>query len=271
MLSLVIRLILPSLIKQTHKEKSAFDREVWEWINTLPENGRKTGSVTFESTKTTIMPLFDFDPNVISSDDINKLGVSPGARKAWINYRTKGGKFNNKEDLKKIYGLDSITYNRLEPYIFYGQKFNRSANAFKHANKSIVTIEINRATYEEFENLIGIGPVLAKRICKYRDLLGGFYSIGQLNEVYGITDSIVKLNENMLSVDKSEIERININLADFQTLAKHPYISDYEAKAILHYREIMGAIKSSGELVLNNLINDSVFTKMAEYLIIEHL
>jgi competence ComEA-like helix-hairpin-helix protein len=270
-LTLATRLILPSLKKQTREEKSTFDREVGDWINTLPENKRKAGSATVVSKKTTNIPLFDFDPNVISSDDIQKLGVNPGVIKAWINYRKKGGKFNNKEDLKKIYGLDSNTYSRLEPYILSGHKKTQSTTAIRYTNKNILTIEINRATQEEFENLIGIGPVLAKRICKYRNLLGGFYSIGQLNEVFGITDSIVKLNENMLLIDKSEIERININKADFQTLVRHPYISDYEAKAILHYREIMGTIKSSNELVLNNLVSDSVFTRITEYLIIKEI
>lgn len=271
-LTLAFRLVLPALMRQSHGEKSTFDEDIREWINTITENETgKTDSVYIESTGNTNISLFDFDPNVISSDDIKKLGVSNNVRKAWVKYRVKGGRFYRKEDLRRIYGLDSVTYERLEPYIITGQKMNQRTTGSQHANRNVLTIELNNATQEEFEKLIGIGPVLARRICKYRKLLGGFYRISQLNEVFGITDSIVKINEHFLSIDKSVIEKININGADFRTLSRHPYISDFEAKAILHYREMIGFIESSNELVLNNLISDSVFTKLTDYLIVKEL
>ena len=72
-----------------------------------------------------------------------------------------------------------------------------------------------------------------------------------------------------LSIDKSLIEKININRTDFRTLSRHPYISDYEAKAIIHYREMKGFVASFNELVINNLISDSVLTKLTDYLIIK--
>jgi DNA uptake protein ComE-like DNA-binding protein len=40
-----------------------------------------------------------------------------------------------------------------------------------------------------FKSLPAIGEVFSKRICKYRNILGGFNSISQLMEVYGM-DSI---------------------------------------------------------------------------------
>lgn len=271
-MTLVFRLVLPVLMRQSHGEKSTFDEDIREWITTVTENETaKADSVNTEDTGNINISLFDFDPNVISSDGIKKLGVSDNVRKAWVKYRVKGGRFYRKEDLKKVYGLDSVTYERLEPYIISGKKMNQRTTGNQHANRHVLTIELNNATQEEFERLIGIGPVLARRICKYRNLLGGFYRISQLNEVFGITDSIVKINENLLSIDKSVIEKININGADFRTLSRHPYISDYEAKAILHYREMKGFIESSNELVLNNLISDSVFVQLTDYLIIEEL
>ena len=269
-LTLILRLILPFLIKQSDDETETFDMEVSQWFNAPAESemvpihsdyGENTGNINFS--------LFNFDPNVISSNEISKLGVSNKVRKAWINYRIKGGKFHNKEDLKIIYGLDSVTYKRLEPYVMIEKECIQHIAGTEHANKDIPIIELNKATQEEFENLKGIGSVLAQRICKYRNLLGGFSSIRQLNEVFGITDSIVKVNEKILSIDKSSIEKIDINRADFRTLSRHPYISDYEAKAIIHYRELKGSIASSKELILNNLISDSAFTKLTDYLIVK--
>ena len=269
-LTLTFRLILPALIKQSDGETEAFNIEVNQRLNNIAENEMiPVNSDNRKNTGNMHYSLFDFDPNVISSDEIKNLDVNNSVRKAWINYRAKGGKFYSKEDLKKIYGLDSFTYHRLEPYIILGNENNRSIFGTVHGNKNILTIELNKATQEEFENLKGIGPVLAQRICKYRNLLGGFSSIRQLNEVFGIIDSIVKVNESILSIDKSLIEKININRTDFRTLSRHPYISDYEAKAIIHYREMKGFVASFNELVINNLISDSVLTKLTDYLIIK--
>ena len=269
-LTLTFRLILPALIKQSDGETEAFIMEVNQWFNTAAKNEMIPGnSDNRKNTGNMHYSLFDFDPNVISSDEIKNLDVNNSVRKAWINYRAKGGKFYSKEDLKKIYGLDSFTYQRLEPYIILGNENNRSIFGTGYGNENMLTIELNKATQEEFENLKGIGPVLAQRICKYRNLLGGFSSIRQLNEVFGIIDSIVKVNESILSIDKSLIEKININRTDFRTLSRHPYISDYEAKAIIHYREMKGFVASFNELVINNLISDSVLTKLTDYLIIK--
>jgi competence protein ComEA len=269
-LSLAFRLVLPRLTKQSHNETAAFDAEVHQWLNDFNEN--ETVPVHSDSSKNignTCFNLFNFDPNVISTEDLKKLGVKRNVIKAWINYRARGGKFYRKEDLKKIYGLDSVTFSRLEPYVITETEYNQRVTRYRHAAENKLPIELNKATETEFERLNGIGQVLARRIIKYRNLLGGYCSISQLSEVYGITDSIVLANASILSVDKSRIEKININMADFRKLSGHPYISDYEAKALIHYREMKGDIQTFNELVINNLISDSTFTKLADYLVLK--
>ena len=272
LLTLAFRFILPLLLKQTVVQKTTFGEEVNQWLDALaandvlpddPVSSKKTGTMNFI--------LSDFNPNIISPDEIKNLGVTSNVRRAWINYRAKGGKFYRKEDLKKIYGLDSITYRRLEPYIIIGTGYNQHSGRTIPVNKNDMLLELNDATQADFEYLKGIGPVFAQRICKYRDLLGGFHSIRQLTEVYGITDSIVKANENMLTVDKSMIKKIDLNKADYRTLSRHPYISDYEAKAIIHYRETKGCIESFNELIINNLIIDTVLIKLTDYLVLNEL
>ena len=48
------------------------------------------------------------------------------------------------------------------------------------------TLDLNRATEQEFEVLPGIGPVLAERIVEYRQARGAFQDIEQLRRVKGI-------------------------------------------------------------------------------------
>ncbi len=55
-------------------------------------------------------------------------------------------------------------------------------------------VHINRATVSEFDSLDGIGPVIAKRIVKYRETNGPFVDIADLQKVDGIG---AKTFENM--------------------------------------------------------------------------
>ena len=48
------------------------------------------------------------------------------------------------------------------------------------------SLDLNRATATELQELPGIGPVLAERIVAWRDAHGPFVEVGQLREVAGI-------------------------------------------------------------------------------------
>ena len=49
-----------------------------------------------------------------------------------------------------------------------------------------LTLDVNRASQQDFERLPGIGPVLARRIVEYRESRGAFQDIEQLRRVKGI-------------------------------------------------------------------------------------
>ena len=49
-----------------------------------------------------------------------------------------------------------------------------------------VTLDVNRASQQDFERLPGIGPVLARRIVQYRKTQGTFQDVEQLRQVKGI-------------------------------------------------------------------------------------
>src|SRR5690606_40943919 len=62
----------------------------------------------------------------------------------------------------------------------------------------VLALDINRCTAGELVALPGIGPVLAERIIKYRNLLGGFVDKWQLVEVYGLDSSVARLAAEQL-------------------------------------------------------------------------
>jgi competence protein ComEA len=127
-------------------------------------------------------------------------------------------------------------------------------------------IEINTADSSRLKKLRGIGPVLASRIIKYRLLLGGYHSIDQLTEVYGVSDSLFLAVREHLDIDTSLVQKISINGAGEAQLSRHPYIGRYRAKAILAYRKSEGFISGMEELVINKIIPAESCERVGIYL-----
>ena len=61
-----------------------------------------------------------------------------------------------------------------------------SAPGASSAHRPDGTLDLNRADASDFEELPGVGPVLAERITDHRDAIGGFTSVGELRDVAGI-------------------------------------------------------------------------------------
>ena len=73
------------------------------------------------------------------------------------------------------------------------------SNPLPHGSKD-GRIDINSATFKEFESLSGIGPVTAERIIRYRDINGKFDVIEDLAEVSGIGDKTVEKLRDRIAV-----------------------------------------------------------------------
>jgi competence ComEA-like helix-hairpin-helix protein len=74
--------------------------------------------------------------------------------------------------------------------------FNLSSSAF--------AVNINTATAEELaRELYGIGKVKSQRIIEYREKIGGFRSIEQLTEVYGIGPKTLERNRDKIEIKEN--------------------------------------------------------------------
>ncbi len=235
---------------------------------------------TFEKTKEDdksgiSIQLFDFDPNTASEEQLQQLGVSPKIAQTILNFR-KTMRFNEKQDLLKIFGFKQADYNRLEGHIKIepiAQKrtvpkpYNNTFQKPKTFEK--INIEINTANAEEWKQLRGIGNAYANRIIKYRKALGGFVAITQLQEVYGIPDSTFQNIKSQLTLKKPSIATININTATKKELNKHPYFKWKQANAIVKYRKQHGAFTSVKDLSKIKVISQDVLEKVSPYLTIK--
>jgi DNA uptake protein ComE-like DNA-binding protein len=129
-------------------------------------------------------------------------------------------------------------------------------------------IEINEADTSAFISLPGIGSKLAMRIVNFRDKLGGFYSVNQVAETYGVPDSTFQKIKPRLDCNIGAVKKININEADINQLKSHPYIKYALANVILNYRKQHGYFKSIDDIRQIDAITEEVFRKIAPYLVV---
>lgn len=225
--------------------------------------------------------LFPFDPNKISADEWKALGLRDRTIKTIIKFRSKGGKFREPADLKKIYGLHEEEYQRLLPYVrLEEQKEVNSNNIGNHTDQKAqpasdkkflktYSVEVNKADSTAFIELPGIGSKLANRIINFRTKLGGFYSIQQLGEVYGLPDSTFIRIKEFLTCDPALVNKININSADVEVLKSHPYIRGTIANAIIQFRKEHGDFTKLEDLKQIMLIDEGLYQKITPYLVLQ--
>lgn len=92
---------------------------------------------------------------------------------------------------------------------------------FKQSPKLICLNSVDSAT---LESLPVLGPVLSARTLRYRDALGGFVKLSQLQEVYGIDSSGYEKVKDRFFVDDKLVVKISLNTAPWIDLKRHPYL-----------------------------------------------
>lgn len=209
--------------------------------------------------------LFDFDPNTATDEDFLNLGLSEKQIRTINNYRSKGGRFYAKEDFKKIYVISDYDYNRLSPFIVIEQQDDQQQTI----PVQISVVDIATADTAMFKQLPGIGSVLAGRIVKFREKLGGFYDVSQIKEVYGITEDTYNNIKQYLTISTTSVTQININFSEYADLVKHPYINSQTANLILNYKKNNGFYTSVNQLKTNSIIDEVLFEKLNMYLTVD--
>lgn len=108
--------------------------------------------------------------------------------------------------------------------------------------------DINTADTTQLKRVYGIGPVLAKRIVKYRAYLGHFVAMEQLEDVYHLPDSVYVKLQKRFTLDTLNLNRISINSASERDLLSIPYLSKEEVRWVLAVRKARGSFSSKEEL-----------------------
>ena len=247
---------------------------------------------------TDVHEVFAFDPNTASAEDFKRLGLSSWQINGILKYRSKGGVYREPNDFARVYDMTKKQFESLLPFIrigeeyqlaskFYSRERNYGARggsvnassssseagktgdapiySYPHKIKAGEQIAVNAADTAELMKIPGIGSYYAKNIIRYRDRLGGFVSARQVLEVEGVPETIVAY----LSVDASQVRKLDINKFSVSQLRQHPYLTFYQAKEIFDYRRRKGPIKDIGELRLLKEFPPAAIERLRPYLAYE--
>ena len=221
--------------------------------------------------------LQPFDPNTADSVLLRQLGLPVYIVRNILKYRAKGGVFRSPESFSRIYGLKEEVYQKLKPYITIAPLVSVShvrTDTFRQLKDTIpyipkyeegTIVDLNKADTSILKRIPGIGSTLARMIVVYRQRLGGFYDVSQLQEVPHVR---VELNKWFV-VTPACLHKIQVNSASLDKLRSHPYMDFYKAKAIMEYRRKRGKIKGLSQLSMFEEFTEKDLKRLSPYLTFE--
>ena len=201
-----------SIVADVKEDLKSFQKEDIKYFSPKVKK-KKSPFFTAESLKVNRK----FNPNKFEVVDWLTLGLPSSIAERTFKYIKLNGGVDSASSLLNVYGFKETWYTQIKDSVFIPS----------------LSISINSASFVDFESIKGIGQVLSKRVINYRDYLGGFVSIDQLKEVYGIDSNTIIDNIKSFKVDLENVDQININTSSFNSMVAKPYISKKAAKNLL--------------------------------------
>ena len=167
----------------------------------------------------------------------------PKKKKEPLAYQPNGRKSPRKDTVKSRQFLPKKEY----------------VKAFKYPEGTLV--DVNSADTTELKKIPGIGSGIAGSIVRYRERLGGFYALSQLEEVKHVTPKLLE----WFKLGNDSIQKLKINKANLDKLRAHPYLTFYQAKVIVGHRRKKGQIKSLSQLALYEEFTEKDLERLSAY------
>ena len=104
----------------------------------------------------------------------------------------------------------------------------------QHIKKDTI-LDLNHCDTTELQYIRGIGSYKARRIMRYGQELGGYYSPNQLTDE-ALSDLHLDSLLHYFTADSTEVQCIDVNSSSADRLYRHPYLRYAQAKAIYNYR-----------------------------------
>lgn len=205
-----------------------------------------------------IAKIYPFNPNFITDYKGYKLGMSVLEIDRLLDYRKQNKYVNSPKEFQAVTQISDSLLNEIAPYFKFpdwvnNKKENKGYVKYENKafakNEKITLIDINKATKEDLIKVYGIGEVISIRILKLKEDLGGYVSMEQMSDVWGLSpEVIVGLNSRFKVYSLPLIKKIDINNASLKEISQFSYFRYTLAKEIVTYRSMNGDIKNIEDL-----------------------
>lgn len=210
--------------------------------------------------KNRVPKMYPFNPNFITDYKGYKLGMSVAEIDRLHAFREGNKYVNSEKEFQAVTGVSDSLLKVISPYFKFPDwvnnkqtpKFVASSNTkpdYFSKKEKVVVKDINQATQDDLMKIYGVGEAISIRILKFKESLGGFVSMEQMKDVWGLSPEVVERLKAGFKVGAlSDIKKIDINNASVNELAQFPYFKYKLAREIVIYRSMNGDIKNASDL-----------------------
>lgn len=235
-----------SSLSETSPEKE-------RWLSLQSQiDSMKKGKVDF------VPKIYPFNPNFITDYKGYKLGMSVAEIDRLLAFRKENKYVNSAKEFQAVTKVSDSLLNAISPY-FKFPEWVKNKREFKEYKKyenmafakkeKMIIIDINQATKEDLIKVYGIGEAISIRILKFKESLGGFVTMEQMNDIYGLSPEVIEnLNIHFKVLATPTVKKIDINNASIQELSLFPYFKYPISKNIVTFRSMNGDIKNIEDL-----------------------
>jgi DNA uptake protein ComE-like DNA-binding protein len=199
-----------------------------------------------------IFKVYSYNPNFISDFKAYKLGMTLAEINRLHAFRQQGKYANSPEEFQSVTGISDSLLEVIAPNFKFPEWVNNphvstySKSKWKKfpQKETLKILDINQATKEDLMKVVGIGDAISDRILKQKEILGGFVSMDQMAEVWGLNPDVIAELDNYFIVESlPKLKKININTASIKELGQFYYFKYPISKNIVTYRSMNGDIK----------------------------
>ncbi|MDI1305857.1 MAG: helix-hairpin-helix domain-containing protein [bacterium] len=202
--------------------------------------------------------IYPFNPNFITDYKGYKLGMSVQEIDRLLAFRKENKYVNSAAEFQNVTKVSDSLLSVIAPFFKFPDWVNNKKEskgyknypnqAFAKKEKNVL-IDINQATKEDLVKIYGIGEAISLRILKQKESLGGFVSMEQMKDVWGLSPEVIEnLNTHFKISVLPNFKRIDINNASLKELSQFYYFRYALAKEIVTYRSMTGNIKNIEDL-----------------------
>ncbi|WP_396166113.1 ComEA family DNA-binding protein [Flavobacterium sp.] len=195
---------------------------------------------------------YSYNPNFISDFKAYKLGMTLPQINRLRAFRELNKFANSPEEFQAVTGISDSLLEAMAPNFKFPDWVNNPRSSSYPKSKwkefpkkeTLKILDINQASKEDLMKVFGIGDAISDRILKQKEIFGGFVSMDQMTDIWGLTPEVIaEIDKYFIIESLTKIKKININTASIKELGQFYYFKYPISKNIVTYRSMNGDIK----------------------------